>query len=111
MQRLLAYEWPGNIRELRNVVERSVILSTGRTLDIDAALGASLPRVACTEPDSSDELLTLVEMEKQHILAALKRTTGVVEGPNGAAQLLGINANTLRSRMRKSNISPRRPDK
>jgi transcriptional regulator with GAF, ATPase, and Fis domain len=112
MARLEAYEWPGNVRELQNVVERAVVLATGPTLHIDAELfpsaggGVRAPKAA-PPADAGDETLTLEAMQRRHIEAALAQCGWVVEGARGAAAMLDLNPNTLRSRMKKLGI--RRP--
>jgi len=103
MKSLEDYSWPGNVRELRNVVERSVILSQSSILRIktpEAPVSEAAPR------------LTLKEMEKEHILDALRWTQWRVSGENGAAALLAIHPKTLEARMKKLGIrrSPRKPD-
>jgi PAS domain S-box-containing protein len=97
---LVAYEWPGNVRELANVLERAVILCRSHLLErAHLALPSSpLPR--------SDDLPTLEEAERRHILKALEKTGGVLGGPSGAARLLGLNRSTLWSRMKKLGIEP-----
>ncbi len=92
MEALQRYPWPGNIRELRNVLERAVIVSAGDTLQMD------LPAVA---PGQVPSVSTLAEAEADHIRAALERTGGRIKGPGGAAELLGMNPSTLYSRMKK----------
>jgi len=98
---LSAHDWPGNVRELANVVERAAILARGTRVGVEeCALGVY-------EREVEEPLLgisTLKEAERTHILRALERTGWTVEGPAGAAQILGINASTLRSRMRKHGI-------
>ena len=100
MRRLIDYPWPGNIRELENVLERAVILTTGTTLAIAPDL---LPLSEAT-PDAGQQP-TLESVERAHILAVLRQTGGVVEGPRGAAPILGLHPNTLRNRMKKLGIS------
>jgi formate hydrogenlyase transcriptional activator len=99
MSALASYEWPGNIRELQNFIERSVILSTGAVL---------LPPLAelkrCPEVESM-EAITLEEAERDHIRKTLEQTHWVVAGPNGAAARLGIKRSTLYFRMQKLGIS------
>ena len=103
--RLQSYAWPGNIRELRNVIERAVILARGGTLDFDlpAAEAALVPahRVAGeTEP----EFLTEAELqrrERENLLIILEKTNWKIKGADGAAELLGVNSATLLSRMKK----------
>jgi PAS domain S-box-containing protein len=106
--RLLAYEWPGNIRELEHVIERAVILSRTGTLRLDLALPdrASVPGGA--RPSAAQELLReddLRKLERENLVTALKRAGGRVSGPGGAAELLGMNPSTLRDRMKSFRIS------
>ncbi|MCL4811841.1 MAG: sigma 54-interacting transcriptional regulator [Vicinamibacteraceae bacterium] len=101
MDALVAYDWPGNIRELQNLVERAVILSSGPTLDVPAI--ASMPRGRTTLPVESGE--SLEAMERRHVLAALEGANWVIGGPNGAAQRLGLKRSTLQFRMRKLGIT------
>ncbi len=95
MDALLAYDWPGNVRELENIIERAVILSKGKTLQ----LGDWIP--AKTKTSNSKEMLSLEENERRYILEVLELTGGRVSGEKGAAKILGVNASTLDSRMRK----------
>src|SRR5712672_2594736 len=99
MSALASYEWPGNIRELQNSIERSVILSTGAVLRPPLA---ELKR--CAEVEST-EAITLEEAEREHIRKTLEQTRWVVAGPNGAAARLGIKRSTLYFRMQKLGIS------
>jgi len=99
MSELAAYAWPGNIRELQNFIERSVILSSGNVLQ---APFASLKAAATTE---AQEAVTLEEAERNHIRKTLDQTRWVVSGPNGAAARLGIKRSTLYFRMQKLGIS------
>ena len=100
MRQLIDYRWPGNVRELENVLERAVILTTGTTLRIapdlfplsDAAPGAR-------------QQFTLESVERDHIVTVLQQTDGVVDGPRGAALILGLHPNTLRNRMKKLGIT------
>jgi PAS domain S-box-containing protein len=109
------YDWPGNIRELKNVIERAVILSRGKVLRLDLAmsdiLNAPTAQDDATETDSS-QLLTeaaLRELERQNIERALTLAAWRVSGPNGAAKLLGVKPTTLADRMKKFKIAkPRR---
>lgn len=111
MQRLLAYSWPGNIRELENILERAVILTNGPMLEIGAdILGLNGAEVAASlEPSVANphSPSTLEETERSHIVSVLSKTDWVVDGPRGAAKILGLHPNTLRSRMKKLGI--RRP--
>ncbi len=100
MDALLRYSWPGNIRELRNVIERSVILTSGRRLQIPVD---ALP--ATDEPVPADRVLKMEDAERRHIREALKAARGVVGGPKGAAAILGLKRSTLQSRMIKLGLS------
>jgi PAS domain S-box-containing protein len=115
MERLLAYAWPGNVRELENVIERAVILSKGPELEVISELPAEIPSPAeVSEPAAQPPLegpaggipssVKLRHVERDHILTTLKRSGWRIEGPTGAAHLLGLNPSTLRSRMKKLGI-------
>jgi PAS domain S-box-containing protein len=100
LRRFMEYPWPGNVRELQNVLERAVILSTGHILEVDPdVLGPP-----GSEPTGSPAT-ALEDVERNHILAVLRRTKWVIEGPRGAATLLGVHPNTLRSRLKKLGLS------
>ena len=96
----LAYDWPGNIRELENVIERAMIMADG-ALDATGLLAAagSEPAPAAVQADG-----TLEDVERAHIRRVLERTGWVIEGERGAARILGLNASTLRGRLRKLGI-------
>src|SRR6516164_5652310 len=100
MGRLLAYAWPGNVRELENIIERAVILANGTTLEI----APNILSLASPTVEASQEF-TLEGMERDHIVKVLKQTKGVVDGPRGAAKILNLHPNTLRSRMKKLGIA------
>ncbi len=99
MEQLKAYAWPGNIRELRNVIEHALIVSKGETLELHRLAGE----------DPAPAAVTLEEMERRHIQDALVATHGKVKGAGGAAERLGIHPSTLYSRMLKLGIHPARP--
>lgn len=101
MRRLEAYPWPGNVRELENVVERAVILASGPILRIEPEV---LP-VADSVSAPAAETATIESVERQHMLAVLQKTDWVIEGPSGAAKILGLHPNTLRSRLKRLGIS------
>jgi formate hydrogenlyase transcriptional activator len=101
MDALTRYGWPGNIRELQNVIERAVILSTGQVLRVPLR---DLRERTVRSRDNG-KLLTLEQAERAHILATLEQTRGVVAGPNGAATSLGINRSTLQARMKRLGIA------
>jgi PAS domain S-box-containing protein len=104
LELLTAYPWPGNIRELENVLERSVILAEGPELEIDPeVLAVSGETPALSDGDS--EKKSLVSVEKDHILSVLLQTNWVIEGSSGAAKMLGLHPNTLRSRLKKLGIT------
>lgn len=101
-ERLLHYSWPGNIRELQNVIERAAILTRGSLLEIDNALEL---RLEDQETKSAPEQwVSFEEMERAYILKVLERTRWIIEGEQGAAVILDLNPSTLRSRMQKLNI-------
>jgi formate hydrogenlyase transcriptional activator len=123
------YPWPGNIRELQNVIERAVVLASGPVLAVDPAFLPKTTAIAdpgqpspaprpSEEPrvienrvkSSATSFLSLEQMERNHILAALDRSGGVIDGPKGAARVLNLHANTLRSKMSKLGIDRRRHD-
>jgi transcriptional regulator with GAF, ATPase, and Fis domain len=99
---LKRWEWPGNIRELQNIIERAVIRSSGPRLEIpiEELRVSSCSNAAMTQ--------TLAEAERSHILGVLEQTNGVVSGPSGAASRLGLPRTTLTYRMRRLGIVQRR---
>src|SRR5882672_1285894 len=109
---LKRYDWPGNIRELKNVIERAVILSRGKVLRLDLAMSDILNPVVEREDDPATPgggpLLTeaeIQELERKNMLLALQLADWRVSGPNGAAKMLGVKPTTLADRMRKLRIS------
>ena len=110
MARMTNYTWPGNVRELQNVVERAAILSKRPLLELEDTLlgeGAAAPgsAAAATSASAGRASESLEDAQRLHILDVLKSTKGVVEGVRGAATILGLHPNTLRSRMKKLGIS------
>jgi formate hydrogenlyase transcriptional activator len=126
MDLLTGYAWPGNIRELQNLIERAVVLSKGPVLYLDpgffpSAAGAR-HAVEATKPPAEDgtrkdrgpvdgspvpvgaSASTLEEIDREHVLSTLDRCGGVIEGPKGAAKRLGLHPSTLRSRIAKLGI-------
>ena len=103
MEALLRYRWPGNIRELQNFIERSVILTSGNILR------PPLDGLKCAEEPEPLEAITFKEAERCHIRRTLEHVRGVISGPYGAAARLGIKRSTLYSRMRKLGISRMSP--
>jgi formate hydrogenlyase transcriptional activator len=107
MAALEHYDWPGNIRELQNVIERGVIMTTGSVLSRKTTehLIASVLFLAAGEPGRRVE--TIADAKRAHITAALRATNWVVGGPNGAAVQLGLPRTTLLSRMQRLGIPGR----
>ena len=97
LRQLTAYQWPGNIRELQNFLARAVVLSTGEVLDASLDPGGSFA-------SDADPPRSLEDAERRHIEGVLKSTRWVVEGPQGAAATLQMNASTLRSMMKRLGI-------
>ena len=127
MDLLMDYPWPGNIRELQNIIERAVVLTAGSVLSVEPAFlprtpaAGNLRHTSPVVPLRADPHVTesharsaeasfpsLEQMERNHILAALNRTAGVIDGPKGAARILNLHPNTLRSKMSKLGINRRR---
>jgi formate hydrogenlyase transcriptional activator len=106
MAALVSYNWPGNIRELQNLVERGVILSRSPTLEIPLT---ELKRSTRLPGSQSNSSTTLESVERDHILRVLSETRWVIGGPSGAAARLGMNRTTLNHRMRKLGISRPQP--
>jgi formate hydrogenlyase transcriptional activator len=98
MESLTTYDWPGNIRELQNVIERSVVVASGPIVNVDESLVRANGAIQDTALD------TLENVERNHIRRALGETNWVIHGKKGAADILGINPSTLRSRMEKLGI-------
>ena len=118
LKRLSDYAWPGNIRELQNIIERAVILCSGSVFRLDQDLvpavntaetmkSQCLPTLPAVKADPSTPPITLEEAERQHILSVLEHAKGVIDGPNGAAKILDMHPNTLRSRMKKLGVQRR----
>jgi formate hydrogenlyase transcriptional activator len=114
MQAFIQYPWPGNIRELQNVIERAVILSPGPVLQVprpDLTPRATDPvpmQHEGLDPDRRTPMRSVLEeAERQHILRVLEETNWVVAGPHGAAVRLGMKRSTLQFRMQKLGISRR----
>ncbi len=91
MDTLVRYGWPGNIRELRNVIEHAMILNQGRTLNV------SLQE---TSAEAQPGTASLEDVERRHILEILEKTNWRISGSNGASELLGMKRTTLQSRMK-----------
>ena len=117
MSRLMEYSWPGNIRELQNVIERAVVMCSGPNLQFGqhlvplpaheskaaaAAAPGDIKPIECAPGSSA----SLDDVERAHIISVLRQTTGVIDGPKGAAQILKIHPNTLRHRLGRLGIKP-----
>jgi transcriptional regulator with GAF, ATPase, and Fis domain len=100
LKALHEYHWPGNVRELENVIERAVITSQGSTLQVLDKF-AAFPKAGS---QAGQDVKNIAELEREHICQVLQTTGWRVEGPKGAAILLGLNPSTLRARMRKYGI-------
>ncbi|HEV3078438.1 MAG TPA: helix-turn-helix domain-containing protein, partial [Gemmataceae bacterium] len=101
MEALIRYPWPGNVREIQNIIERAVILSPGRSLRVplgDLQSAAMQAQVTAKAP------LTLADAEREHILGVLGETGWVVGGPKGAAVRLGMKRSTLQKKIKKLRI-------
>ena len=96
IKQLQNYSWPGNVRELENVIERAVIISNGSFLNVEPLVNPGF--------EEAEELLPLSEYERRYIIKVLEKTYWRVEGPDGAARILDMHPETLRSRMRKLQI-------
>jgi DNA-binding NtrC family response regulator len=108
IETLQSYDWPGNIRELRNVIERAVIFARGGTLEFDLLVDGSSANLSCYEAQDGDrpapEYVTESEMrrrERENLLAILEKTQWKIKGMDGAAELLGVKPTTLFARMKK----------
>jgi transcriptional regulator with GAF, ATPase, and Fis domain len=105
IDQLMAYDWPGNVRELENLVERAMILRHGaEPLRFDELASALLTGRETAAPTAEGEALNLDALIAAHIRRVLGMTGGKIHGPGGAGELLGVNPNTLRHRMRKLGI-------
>ena len=96
MQRLQDYHWPGNIRELQNVLERSTVLAQGSVVEVPDIQPAQVVGAS-----AAGTPLKLAENERDHIRRVLGLSGGTIDGPRGAAKMPGLKASTLRSRMEK----------
>lgn len=102
METLLTYDWPGNIRELEHLIERSMLMAAGteiNTIELPVLSNASY-----LQPDDNFRVKTMEEMERDHIMSILKMCKGKVYGPGGAAEILNIPSTTLNSKIKKLGI-------
>lgn len=99
---LVEYDWPGNIRELRSVIERAAIIGNGKRLHIRRALGARIESEP--EPTEGEDFATLEQAVRRHLEQALRQTDGQVAGEGGAADLLDLHPSTLRSKLKRHDL-------
>ncbi len=104
MDALIAYDWPGNIRELENIIERALILSNSNELEFGEWVPLAQINATNGNSKATTAALKLDDVEKDHILTVLKQTGWKVSGEKGAAKILGLNATTLEARMKKLGI-------
>jgi DNA-binding NtrC family response regulator len=111
LQLLTRHDWPGNIRDLQNVIDRAAILADSSELRVNWPLGPVAPQAASSGatarvPDGGQREVphSLRELERRHFIDILRKTRGIIEGPNGAAQLLALKPSTARFRIRKLGI-------
>lgn len=103
MQRLQSYRWPGNIRELENVIERAIILTDSTTIEIEPEL-LSARSQPLDKPETANNA-SFEAVSRQHILSVLEQTNWIIEGENGAAKILNMQPSTLRYRMKKLSLT------
>jgi len=108
---LMSYGWPGNVRELENLIERSLILHRGKPLRFDDLVSLPAKQTDANTGFTEDEALELDAIVKKHIERVLEKTNGKIHGPGGAGELLGVNPNTLRYKMKKLGIPFRKLNK
>jgi formate hydrogenlyase transcriptional activator len=111
MRALTRWHWPGNIRELENLIERAVILSRGSTLNVpisELQQPSAIPLAAAAAAGGHQNAplvpVTLEDSEREHILKILRETKGMLGGPKGAAARLGLKRTTLQGKMKKLGI-------
>ena len=100
----MAYDWPGNVRELENLIERALIQHRGKPLRFDDLSSFPVNKVNPRAGSPEDETIELDVLIKRHIERVLEKTASKIHGPGGAGELLGVNPDTLRYRMKKLGI-------
>ncbi len=105
LRRLQAHSWPGNIRELRHVVERACVLARGHVVDIGASLLATAATTASAPGGAAGGFVTLEEHERAYLGRVLEATGGRIEGRRGAAAILDVHPSTLRSRLQRLGLA------
>ncbi|HKZ36168.1 MAG TPA: sigma-54 dependent transcriptional regulator [Chryseolinea sp.] len=101
MEKLLAYHWPGNIRELENTIQRNVVLAQGPVIE---SLEMPTSKKIAVSASNENKFKTMIEMERDHIMAVLESCNWKISGKGGAAEILDVNVNTLNSRIKKLGI-------
>jgi transcriptional regulator with GAF, ATPase, and Fis domain len=104
LSRLMDYAWPGNVRELQNVIERSVLMTNEPILADVSFMSTTSSPIKETTTEEVTRVKTIAEMERDHILAVLRKCKGRISGSGGAAELLRLPASTLKSKMKKLGI-------
>ena len=104
LSRLMDYAWPGNVRELQNVIERSVLMTNEPILRDVSFMSTTASPIKEPTTEEVTRVKTIAEMERDHILAVLRKCKGRISGPGGAAELLRLPASTLKSKMKKLGI-------
>jgi DNA-binding NtrC family response regulator len=104
MDTLTSYGWPGNIRELRNIIERAMILSPGTVLKLDSGFPMNTGHTHASSQSHKRTGETMEEVERAHIKMVLEACDWKILGKNGAAEYLGLKRTTLQSRMKKLGI-------
>lgn len=99
---LTQYNWPGNIRELENSIQRNVVLAKGNVIDSIELPNSKINTATTTS--GNDRFKTMLENERDHIIAVLESCNWKISGKGGAAEILDINVNTLNSKIKKLNI-------
>ncbi len=107
LKRLQSYQWPGNIRELQNIIERAAVIAAGEVVQVPELEASAFAPPA---GGGAGPLRTLEDVETEHIREVLKLTEWIIEGKRGAAGILGMEPSTLRYRMQKLGIRRPRPD-
>ena len=111
LERLVAYHWPGNVRELENVIERAVILTDGTSLKLEESFGRGAVANAAPSAIVDARFADLERVERAYIVSVLEACGWRIKGPSNAAERLGLNPSTLRSRLKKLGIErPASPD-
>jgi DNA-binding NtrC family response regulator len=111
MEQLKAYQWPGNVRELQNLIERALIRDTDGRLRFDDLIRPQQAPDARLMTKTEQQILPLDEVNARYIRQVLERTRGKINGPGGAAEMLGIHPNTLRKHLAKLGIPYRRKER